>query len=66
MYLIAKFEKKLKDLVQIPETEKEIYDMFNIDVNNFLELKKDEYHYGQIMRIPFITKDIVGVEIYKI
>ncbi len=66
MYIIAIFEKRVKDLLQVPTTEKEVYDMFVEDANKFLELHKDEYLKTHVVKIPFITKNIVGMEVYKI
>ena len=70
MYLIAKFEKKVKDLlkipINIPETEKEIYDIFNEDIKLFLFKHRDDYLPSEIMKICFQTTEKIGVEIYKI
>ena len=69
MYLIAKFEKKVKDLskvsVKIPESEKEISSLFEDDVLNFLSSHK-EFMKRNVMKIPFQTVDMIGVEIYLI
>lgn len=66
MYLIAIFEKRVNDLIEVPETEKEVLDMFDEDIQNFLNIHKDEYHVGELMKIPFATEVMIGVEIFKI
>ncbi len=66
MYLIAIFEKKVKDLIVIPEQEKEVYTLFSNDIENFMERNKTVFTQGQLIKVPFHTFEKVGVEIYKI
>lgn len=72
MYLIAIFEKRVKDLLETPNynpdgySEKEIMEMFADDVNKFMDNNKEVYHVGQLMKIPFATETMIGVEIYKV
>jgi hypothetical protein len=66
MYLVAIFEKRAKDLVIVPEDEKEIYTLFSDDINAFMERNKTVFTQGQLIKIPFHSYEKVGVEIYKI
>ncbi len=72
MYLIAIFEKRVKDLLDTPDyspdgyEETTIRNLFQDDVNKFIEDNKELYHVGQLMKIPFATETMIGIEIYKI
>ena len=65
MYLIAIFEKKIKDLDIVPEEETAIYDMFADDIAMFLE-EHNEYYTGKTIKVPFRTSEMVGVELHKL
>ena len=67
MYLIAKFEKKIKAISDISTkfTETEISLIFDDDILGFLSSHK-EYKTRNVIKTTFQTNDIIGIEIYLI
>ena len=66
MYLIAKFEKRIKDnSISESYSESEIVKIFETDISDFLTSHK-EYKTRNVMKTSFQTIDMIGIEIYLI
>ena len=63
--LIGRLEIGIRDLERIPETEIELENLLEKELNIFISNNKDDYTVSQMVKIYYVASKKIGVDIFS-